>query len=193
MSAGLAILKSERVDSTSTLKTDLRMGWAYRIAESSWSFLDRVDLIYEDAAAIASQQKSWRLVNNFNANRRLNESSQLSLQYASKYVRSEFGPQEFTGYTDLIGVDFRKGFRQKWDAGINTSSYHSYQSKVIDYGLGVDVGFNARDNLWLTLGYNVFGFHDTDFAAARYTTQGPYLRISIKADQQTLKEIAGQH
>jgi hypothetical protein len=48
------------------------------------------------------------------------------------------------------------------------------------------------ENLWLTLGYNVAGFHDADFTAARYTAQGPYLRISIKADQQTLKDIAGQ-
>jgi hypothetical protein len=46
--------------------------------------------------------------------------------------------------------------------------------------------------MWLTLGYNIAGFHDSDFTAARYTAQGPYLRISIKADQQTLKDIAGQ-
>lgn len=192
MSAGLALQKSDRNDSSSTMTADLRMGWAYRVAESSWSFLDRIDLIYEDSTAIDNDQQSWRLINNFNANRRLNESSQLSLQYAFKYVRSEFGPQDFTGYTDLIGVDFRKGFRQKWDAGINTSTYHSYQSKVIDYGVGLDVGFNVRDNMWLTLGYNFAGFHDSDFSAARYTAEGPYLRISIKADQQTLKDIAGQ-
>ncbi len=192
MSAGFSLLKSERVDASESTTADLRMGWAYRVAESAWSFLDRIDLIYDDASAIDSEQQSWRLINNFNANRRLNESSQLSLQYAFKYVRSEFGIQDFTGYTDLIGIDFRKGFREKWEAAINTSTYHSWQSKVIDYGIGLDVGYNVRDNLWLTLGYNVAGFHDSDFSAARYTAQGPYFRISIKADQQTLKDIAGQ-
>jgi hypothetical protein len=193
MSAGLSVLKSDRSDPASSLTADLRMGWAYRVAESRWSFLDRIDYIYEEATSISNQQKSWRLINNFNANRRLNPSSQVSLQYAFKYVRSEFGSQDFTGYTDLVGVDFRKGFRQKWDAGINTSTYHSYQSKVIDYGIGIDVGFNVRDNMWLTLGYNAAGFYDRDFTSARYTAQGPYLRISVKADQQTLKDIAGQH
>lgn len=192
LSVGLSVLNSERSDASEYLTADLRMGWAWRIAESSWSFLDRIDLIYEDASAIGNEQQSWRLINNFNANRRLNESSQLSLQYAFKYVRSEFGLQDFTGYTDLIGIDFRHSFRDKWEAGVNTSTYHSWQSKVIDYGFGLDVGYNARDNLWLTLGYNIAGFHDGDFASARYTAQGPYLRISIKADQQTLKEIAGQ-
>lgn len=192
MSAGFALQQSDRSDATSTLSADLRMGWAYRVADSRWSFLDRIDLIYEDSTSTGGEQRSWRLVNNFNANRRLNASSQLSLQYAFKYVRAEFGSQDFTGYTDLIGVDFRKGFRDKWDAGIHTSTWHSWRSKVIDYGFGADVGYNVRDNLWLTLGYNVAGFHDADFTAARYTAQGPYLRISIKADQQTLKDIAGQ-
>lgn len=192
MSAGLALQKSDRSDSTSMLSADLRMGWAYRVADSRWSFLDRIDLIYEDTSSAGGEQRSWRLINNFNANRRLDASSQLSLQYAFKYVRAEFGAQDFTGYTDLIGVDFRKGFKDKWDAGLHTSTLHAWRSKVVDYGFGADVGYNVRDNLWLTLGYNIAGFHDADFTAARYTAQGPYLRISIKADQQTLKDIAGQ-
>ncbi|MCI0517692.1 MAG: hypothetical protein L0Y45_07655, partial [Woeseiaceae bacterium] len=192
MSAGFSLMSSARSDLSESLTADLRMGWAYRVAESRWSFLDRIDLIYDDASATGSEQQSWRLINNFNANRRISESSQLSFQYAFKYVRSEFGMQDFTGYTDLIGIDFRKGFRAKWEAGINTSTYHSWQSKIIDYGIGLDVGYNVRDNLWLTLGYNVAGFHDSDFSSARYTAQGPYLKIAIKADQQTLKDIAGQ-
>ena len=65
--------------------------------------------------------------------------SELSLQYAFKYVRSNFDGEGYTGYTDLIGVDFRRGFGRRFDAGINTSIYHSWESDVVDYGLGVDV------------------------------------------------------
>ena len=113
-------------------------------------------------------------------------------QNAFKYVRSEFGGSGFSGYTDLIGFDLRRGLRGRWDIGVNTSIYDSYQSTVIDYGAGLDVGFNLATNLRLTLGYNIIGFHDEDFTQARYTAQGPYLRFSIKADQRTLKDIAGQ-
>ncbi len=91
---------------------------------------------------------------------------------------------------DLVGLDFRRGFKNKWDWGTHASVYHSYESKVVDYGFGLDVGFNVRDNLWVTIGYNVDGFHDSDFTAARYTAQGPYLQISMKADQHTLRNIA---
>jgi opacity protein-like surface antigen len=138
-----------------------------------------------------ASDKSWRLINNFNANRRFGAAMQLSLQYASKVVRSNFSGRSFSGYTDLIGADLRHGFRERWDAGANTSIYHSYRSRVIDYGAGIDVGYNIATNMWLTLGYNFFGFEDKDFAAARYTASGPYLRFSIKADQQLLKRVAG--
>ena len=117
---------------------------------------------------------------------------QMSLQYAFKYVRSEVDGDGYTGYTDLIGFDLRRGIRGKWDMGTSASVYHSYESKVVDYGFGLDVGYNIRDNMWLTLGYNIAGFHDSDFSQARYTAQGPYLRFTMKADQHTLKQIAGR-
>ena len=192
MSAGISYMQSENVSGNDFTRADFKLGWAYRKADSKWSFLDRVDLIFDRAINGAEELESWRVINNFNANRRFSAAMQMSLQYAFKYVSNEFDDDAYSGYTDLIGFDFRRGMRQRWDVGINTSIYHSYNSKVIDYGLGADVGFNVRDNMWLTLGYNITGFYDSDFSQARYTAQGPYLRFSIKADQQTLKSIAGR-
>ena len=192
LSAGLTVLSSDSISGNELTSADLKIGWAYRMADSTWSFLNRTDFIYEDAVLGSETSNSWRMINNFNANRRFSAAMQMSLQYAFKYVRSEFDGDGYTGYTDLVGVDLRRGIRSRWDVGVNTSVYHSYQSKVIDYGLGLDVGFNLRDNMWLTLGYNITGFDDSDFSQARYTAQGPYLRFSIKADQHTLKQIAGR-
>ena len=192
MSAGLTLFTSDTAAGTRSSVTNFKYGWAWRKAGGRWSFLNRIDLIFEDTTLIGQKEQSRRLINNLNANRRISESSQLSLQYAFKYVRNTFDGSQFGGYTDLIGVDFRRGFSTRWDAGIHTSIYHSYESKVVDYGVGVDLGFNMLDNLWLTLGYNLSGFQDSDFASARYTAQGPFLRISIKADQQSLRNIAGQ-
>ncbi|MFQ5982968.1 MAG: hypothetical protein ACE5KS_06305, partial [Woeseiaceae bacterium] len=192
LSAGLTMFSSHNRSGAELTAADLKFGWAHRLAGGRWSFLDRIDLRYEETGLMLSRQESWRFINNFNANRRLNEHSQVSLQYAFKYVRNNFDGLEVTGFTDLIGIDFRRGFNPKWDGGLHTSVYHSYRSEVMDYGFGLDVGYNIRDNLWLTLGYNVFGFHDGDFAQARYTAQGPYLQIAIKADQHLLKRIAGR-
>jgi uncharacterized repeat protein (TIGR01451 family) len=192
LSAGLTILQSDNISGNELTTADMKFGWAHRMANGEWSFLDRVDVVYEDAVFTSENLTSWRLINNFNANRRFSAATQMSLQYAFKYVRSEFDGDGYTGYTDLIGFDLRRGIRGKWDMGATASVYHSYESDVVDYGIGVDVGYNLRDNMWLTLGYNVAGFDDSDFSQARYTAQGPYLRFSIKADQQTLKRVAGR-
>jgi hypothetical protein len=190
LSAGLAMFTSDNASGTTTSATDLKFGWAWRKADSRWAFLNRIDLIVEDTDLLIQREESQRLINNFNANRRVSARTQLSLQYAFKYVKNTFDGQEFSGYTDLIGLDFRRGFKTKWDWGTHASVYHSYESKIVDYGFGLDVGFNVRDNLWVTLGYNINGFHDKDFTSARYTAQGPYLQISMKADQHTLRNIA---
>ena len=192
LSAGLTILQSDNISGNETTKADVKVGWAYRMANSEWSFLDRLDLILEDSMSGGQDLSNRRLINNFNANRRFSAATQMSLQYAFKYVRSDFDGDGYAGFTDLIGFDLRRGIRGKWDMGVNTSIYHSYKSDVIDYGFGVDVGYNLRDNMWLTLGYNLTGFHDSDFSQARYTAQGPYFRFAIKADQHTLKRIAGR-
>ncbi len=192
LSAGVTVFSSENVSGARTSAADFRFGWAWRTAESDWSFLNRTDVVIEDTVLLNKQDESWRVINNFNANRRLSSRTQLSLQYAFKYVRSMFDSLEISGYTDLTGLDFRRGFKNKWDWGAHASVYHAYRSSVFDYGFGLDLGYNVRENMWLTLGYNIAGFHDNDFAQARYTAQGPYLQISIKADQALLRNIAGR-
>ena len=190
MSAGLALLDSKMETGDQTRTAALKYGWAWRKANSKWSFLNRIDLILEDMYLTTQDQENHRLINNFNANRRMSERSQLSLQYAFKYVAATFDDLQLNGYTDLIGLDYRHGLSARWDTGIHSSVYHSYNSDIVDYGLGLDVGFNIADNMWVTAGYNFIGFYDSDFSAARYTAEGPFLRLSIKADQHTLKRIA---
>jgi uncharacterized repeat protein (TIGR01451 family) len=192
LSAGMLAYRSESPDGTEMTAADMRFGWAYRFADGKWSFLNRVDLVYEDTVLTTDDLRTWRVINNFNANRRFSGRTQMSLQYAFKYVRSEFDSIAYTGYTDLVGFDIRRGMRGRFDLGVNTSVYHSWESDVVDYGFGVDIGYNFASNVWITLGYNVAGFHDEDFTEARYTAQGPFLRFSMKADQHALKRIAGR-
>jgi hypothetical protein len=190
MSAGLAMLNSKLISNDETNSTALKYGWAWRKADSRWSFLNRIDLIFEETVLTDQTEQNDRLINNFNANRRIAEGSQLSMQYAFKFVKGVFNGMEISGYTDLIGLDYRHGFNRRWDVGAHTSIYNSYQSGISDYGFGMDVGFNLTTNMWVTLGYNLLGFHDDDFSDARWTAQGPFLRLTVRADQHTLKRIS---
>jgi hypothetical protein len=41
----------------------------------------------------------------------------------------------------------------------------------------------------VSFGYNLTGFNDRDFSAARYTDQGPFIKLRIKADQDSFKDV----
>ncbi|MFK8052768.1 MAG: OmpA family protein [Woeseiaceae bacterium] len=192
LSAGIQYLDSDRFEAGSETRADIRFGWAYRVADRRWSFLNRLDLISDETQTGLSATENKRYINNFNAVKRLGAGSELALQYASKYVRSEFDGSVYSGYTDLMGIDFRRQFRPRWDYGVHASILNTWDSGTTDFGLGAEIGFNPRDNLWLSFGYNVLGFRDEDFDNARYTASGPYLNVTIKADQHTLREIAGR-
>jgi hypothetical protein len=42
------------------------------------------------------------------------------------------------------------------------------------------------------VGYNFAGFHDEDFSRNRYTEQGPFIKLRIKADQDTFRDLAAK-
>ncbi|MEL7023601.1 MAG: OmpA family protein [Pseudomonadota bacterium] len=192
LSAGLQYTNDDRLDSGQQVRGDFRVGWAYRVADRRWSFLDRLDIIHEEQTNLGTSRDSMRYVNNFNATRRIGPAGELTLQYAAKYVSTEFDGNRFSGYTDLAGASYRRSFRPRWDYQLQAGVLHNWDSGTRDYTAGAAIGFNPRDNVWLTLGYNFAGFRDEDFAAARYTASGPFLRVAIKADQETLKAIAGR-
>ena len=191
MSAGLTIYHSDRDDGSESMNAELRYGWAFRPAESAWTLLNRIDLEFEDLTLSAGEEETWRVINNLNANRRISANTQLALQYAFKYVSSDIG-SDLSGYTDLIGIDLRRGLGSRWEAAVNTSVYHSYQSSVLDYGAGIELGYNLADSMWLSVGYNFAGFHDDDFSDARYTAQGPFLTLTVRAHQDLLRRVTGR-
>ena len=192
LSAGLQYTADTGSDGAEQVRGDLRLGWAYRVADRRWSFLDRLDVIEEEVNGPGGERKSRRYINNFNAVRRIGPAGELALQYAAKYVVTDFADVSASGYTDLAGASFRRAFRPQWDYQIQGAVLRNWDSDTLDYSLGLALGFNPRDNIWLTLGYNFAGFRDADFDAARYTASGPYLSVAIKADQETLKAIAGR-
>jgi hypothetical protein len=55
------------------------------------------------------------------------------------------------------------------------------QSKT--YAIGVELGFMVMENLWLSGGYNFYGYRDEDFANGEYTNKGTYLRLRYKFDE----------
>jgi hypothetical protein len=143
---------------------------------------------------------SRAVVNNFNLNRvsrawtakdrqgnlfDLNQRNQWSFYYGSKYSFDEYDGVEYTGYTDLVGVEWRYDITRWLDIGAQGSVLHSWNADNYEFSAGPSIGVSPIDNSWISVGYNVVGFRDRDFDAARYTAQGVIVKLRIKFDQLT--------
>ena len=97
---------------------------------------------------------------------------------------------EYSGYTDLIGLEGRYDLTKTWDVGLRGSILHSWNSNQLSYSAGPSLGYNVMENAWISVGYNVAGFTDKDFSAADYTAQGPFVKFRFKFDQKSVLEAA---
>ena len=174
-------------DSTSAVG---RLAWAFRPTSSQWIVFDRLELKYDERSDAFLKSESSRIVNNLHANWQLNPKMQLGLQYGARFVSSTFEGDEYSGVSDIVGADLRRQLTSRFDLGAHASVLHSWESDVMDYSLGLDVGMTLAKNVWVSVGYNVAGFRDEDFSASRHTAQGPYIQIRMKADQDTFKDLS---
>jgi uncharacterized repeat protein (TIGR01451 family) len=188
LSLSLQAFDSESAQSASTAAVG-RLAWAYRPDSSDWIIFDRFELKYDDVTALDESRESSRVVNNLHANWQLNPKLQLGLQYGVRYVSSTFEGDKYAGLSDIAGFDLRRQLTRRFDLGAHVAALHSWESDVMDYATGIDVGTTVAKNIWISVGYNFAGFRDDDFSASRHTAQGPYLKIRIKADQDTFKDL----
>jgi hypothetical protein len=52
------------------------------------------------------------------------------------------------------------------------------------------MGCSPATNVWIGLGFNVSGYEDRDFSASSHTSYGPYVRMRLKFDQESVREAA---
>ncbi|WP_447123817.1 SdrD B-like domain-containing protein [Glaciimonas sp. GG7] len=105
----------------------------------------------------------------------------LSGRYAYKHV-SEGGVIDSQLQGHLFSGRVSHDLTQKWDTSLAASLFADNAGQR-RYALGGEVGYQMRNDLWISGGYNFFGFTDRDFRDIAQTTQGVYLRLRYKFDE----------
>lgn len=202
-SARCQLFDTREADGSSKLSGDLRLGLAYRPLYTRWIILNRLDLLDDRQRGGAANTTTTngttvtsldsdnrRIVNNLSANCKLDGKFQVSLFYGAKYLLESIDSRDYSGFTDLAGIEGRYDLAKDWDIGIRGSVLHSWSAGQVGYSAGPSVGYNVIRNAWVSIGYNLVGFSDKDFSAADYTAQGPFIRFRFKFDQNSVREAA---
>jgi uncharacterized repeat protein (TIGR01451 family) len=186
-----------------TRTANLQLSWAHRPAGSRWSWLEKLEL-REDrvAGAVAGRPgpigipstltgdaRSRRAVNSLSVNYTAEGGSEISLFWGSKYVSERFGDQDVGGFSNTLGADFRFDLSDTIDVGVAGTVRAGLDGRAFAWSAGPSLGFTPFENGWMSVGWNLAGFHDRDFEEARYTRSGPYVTMRFKFDQLSLQSL----
>ncbi|MDQ3215063.1 MAG: hypothetical protein M3P99_03150 [Pseudomonadota bacterium] len=107
---------------------------------------------------------------------------------AAKSVDETFSGVNVPRYSAyLLGGRAIVDITERFDVGVLTSVLFSSEGRSRQGAIGLEVGAVVRENLRVSLGYNVTGFRDRDLTGSEYTAQGFFLRLRYKFDEELLK------
>ncbi|HSN91842.1 MAG TPA: OmpA family protein [Anaeromyxobacteraceae bacterium] len=185
-------------DGERTTAANLRFGLVYRPPRTRWLVLNRLDWILEDGvprvggvpAGDLARPDSWRIVDNLLVNHRPRKDLQLSIGYGGKLVRERIAGEVQQAYTDQGSLEVRCDLTPRWDLGLRGSLLHVWSARQFSFSGGPSLGYSPATNLWIGVGFNASGYEDRDFSAASYTAYGPWIRMRLKFDQESVREAA---
>jgi uncharacterized repeat protein (TIGR01451 family) len=186
-----------------TRTASLQLSWAHRPAGSPWSWLDKFELRddrIKGAVAgvpgplgtpltVSGDARSRRLVNSLSLNYSPGDRQEFALFWGSRYVSERVGADDLGGWSNVVGADARFDLSDTIDVGVAGTVRAGLGGRSFAWSAGPTVGIRPFENGWLSIGWNVAGFHDRDFEDARYTRSGPYVTMRFKFDQLSLQAL----
>lgn len=166
-----------------------RLGGQHHPAGGDWIVLDKAVMRYE--ADDKKAMKSMRLVNDIAVSYDAGEANPWrgGAHYGAKYVTEKAASDDADGFVHVIGVDVARRVTPAVDIGVRVDARQARGFETA-YSAGPAIGWTPVANTWVSVGYNIVGFHDRDFEEARYTRQGAYFTFRIKFDQTSLSHLS---
>lgn len=201
-------------------RTDARsiaLSWANRPDGSRFAVLEKFELREDrvrDATsgrpgpiggpplAIEGDAASRRIVNSLSVNwsptQRREDGlylgrSEVSAFWGTRYVFNRFGTDDLKGWSNVFGADIRFDLGARVDFGVSGTIRHNPGGRSYSGSGGPTIGISPKNNSYISIGYNVVGFHDRDFEDSRYTRSGPFLTLRMKFDQNSFSALGLGH
>ena len=159
-------------------------GIAYRDTDSNkLSALARFEHREESDTAATPSLRSSVNIASANVNYQPQRALVMSGRYATKFVTDDSAGILSKSSGHLISARITYDVTCKWDIGIAASLYGDGGFSNRKVGLGLEAGYLIQENLWLSAGYNLFGFKDKDLQGQDYTDKGFFVRLRYKFDE----------
>jgi len=112
---------------------------------------------------------------------------------ASTLVFRHVGEEASTGIgaedTWLLSLHYTAQLHERWTLGASARRFAQRDTQTAEYGHGLELGYLAIKNLWVSGGYNFAGFIDHTIPAAESTSKGPFVSLRLKFDELSLASL----
>lgn len=206
--SGFTWTRAESETGSITEIFDSAISAAYRPADSDLAFLtkleyrsDRVtnavagetDASGRTALTITGDAQSRRLIGSLSTNwlpmakrsEDTREKAEIGLFIGGRYNFDSYEGFDLAGWTVLGGLDARIAIGERFEIGGAATVRSNLSDNTTSFSAGPQIGFTPADNVLLTVGYNISGFRDDDFSAARNTNKGVFAAVRMKLDGDT--------
>ncbi|MCB2082728.1 MAG: hypothetical protein KDD90_01555, partial [Sphingomonadaceae bacterium] len=99
-----------------------------------------------------------------------------------RYSVDQIDDFDLKGFTAMAGLDARIGIGDSFEIGGRATVRANLKDDVTSFAFGPEIGFSPRKDVLVSVGYNIEGFRDRDFSAARSTDKGVYATVRMKFD-----------
>ena len=180
-----SLLKNKGENSGENKQDRMQAGLAYRDTRNdTWNALGRVEHRAEhDTTQAGLELKRTVELISIHANWQPRRPFTFSGRYAAKWVNEKSNGLATKNNAQLIAGRAGWDIAPRWDISLNASTMFGKGAQSKYYGLGLELGFMMMENLWLSTGYNVFGYRDDDLTSGEYTNKGAFIRMRYKFDE----------
>lgn len=167
-------------------------GFAYRPVQTNvWNALGRIEY-KRDAdstlgAGLVRDESAWIISSHVNV--QPDRRWLVTGRYAAKWASDRANGLDSKSFTQLAGARSTWDLTERWDIGLQ--GYRLWGDGAAETAVGIELGYLAWKNLWLSVGYNIKGFKAAELAGDAYTQRGLYLRMRFKFDENLLESAAG--
>ncbi|SFU99697.1 conserved repeat domain-containing protein [Polaromonas sp. YR568] len=162
-------------------------GVAYRPVETDvWNALGRIEYKKDADSTLGPglNRDESGLILSTHLNVQPNRNWITSARYAAKWGSDKSNGISSRSFTQLIGGRTTWNLTQNWDVSLQAS--RMWGDGAAETAVGVEVGYLAWKNMWVSVGYNFKGFKASDMTGEAYTQRGLYLRVRFKFDENVL-------
>jgi len=163
----------------------MQLGLAYRQTDSDvWNALGRIEHRAEsDTTQVGIKLKRTVELVSIHANWQPRRPFTFSGRYAAKWVSENSNSLSTKSTSHLVSGRVIWDLAPRWDISVSASTLLGKGTQSKHYGLGLELGFMVMENLWVSGGYNIFGYRDDDLASGEYTNKGVFVRLRYKFDE----------